>query len=45
MSHDKLRLPKCRQFYDEANATRTSQFGVKMGTLWISEGFMYLIQD
>jgi hypothetical protein len=29
----------------EANAIGTVQFGVKMGKLWISKGFMYLIQD
>jgi hypothetical protein len=29
----------------EANATRTSQFGIKTKELWICEGLMYLIQD
>ena len=29
----------------EANTTGTGQFGVKMGKLWIFEGFMYSIQD
>jgi hypothetical protein len=29
----------------ETNATGTSLFGIKTEELWISEGFMYLIQD
>jgi hypothetical protein len=27
----------------ETNTTWTDQIGVKMGKLWISEGFMYLV--
>jgi hypothetical protein len=29
----------------EANTARTGQIEIKMGKLWISKGFMYLIQD
>jgi hypothetical protein len=29
----------------EINATWTDQFGIKMRKLWISKGFMCLVQD
>jgi hypothetical protein len=35
----------CSKYLYEANATRTSQIGIKTEELRISEGFMYLIRE
>ena len=37
MLYDKLMLLKCIQFYYEASATGTGEFGVKTVKLWISK--------
>jgi hypothetical protein len=37
MLYDKIMLLNCGQFYYEASATGTGQFGVKTVKLWISE--------